>query len=61
MGEHEKDLAKRFYVLLYLFLSAVYDKVEIRYIRHHHEAREVDEETFFYDKDTGGTIVSTGF
>lgn len=61
MGEHEKDLAKRFYTLLYLFLTKMYEKVDVRYIRHHHEAREVDEEAFFYDRDSGGTIVSTGF
>lgn len=61
MGEHEKDLAKRFYTLLYIFLGRVYDQVDIRFIRHHHEAREVDEESFFYAKDSGGTVVSTGF
>ena len=59
MDQHMKDLAKRFYSLLYLFLQTRYDKVEVVFIRHTHEAREVDEETFFYSRETGGTVVST--
>jgi uncharacterized sporulation protein YeaH/YhbH (DUF444 family) len=59
MGEREKDLAKRFFVLLHLFLKRRYDHTEIVFIRHTHEAREVDEETFFYSTQSGGTVVST--
>ncbi|WP_041535149.1 YeaH/YhbH family protein [Parvularcula bermudensis] len=59
MGEREKDLAKRFYMLLYLFLKRRYEKVEVIFIRHTHHAEEVDEETFFYSRQSGGTIVST--
>ncbi|MEL6225697.1 MAG: YeaH/YhbH family protein [Pseudomonadota bacterium] len=59
MGEREKDLAKRFYMLLYLFLQRRYDKVEVVFIRHTHHAEEVDEETFFYSRESGGTVVST--
>ncbi len=59
MTEHMKDLAKRFFTLLYLFLKRRYKHVEIVFIRHTHEASEVDEETFFYSRETGGTIVST--
>ncbi|MBY3342849.1 YeaH/YhbH family protein [Rhizobium laguerreae] len=59
MSEHMKDLAKRFYLLLYLFLSKRYKKVEIVFIRHTDKAEEVDEETFFYGPATGGTLVSS--
>jgi uncharacterized sporulation protein YeaH/YhbH (DUF444 family) len=59
MGEWEKEMAKRFFMLLYLFLSRTYDKVELVFIRHHHEAQEVDEEDFFYSRESGGTVVST--
>jgi uncharacterized sporulation protein YeaH/YhbH (DUF444 family) len=59
MTEHMKDLAKRFFMLLYLFLSRRYRHVEIVFIRHTHEAAEVDEPTFFYSTETGGTVVST--
>jgi len=59
MGEREKDLAKRFYMLLYLFLQRRYEKVDVVFIRHTHHAEEVDEETFFYSRQSGGTIVST--
>jgi uncharacterized sporulation protein YeaH/YhbH (DUF444 family) len=59
MGQREKDLAKRFFVLLHLFLMRQYQKIDVVFIRHTHESREVDEETFFYSTDSGGTIVST--
>lgn len=59
MGEREKDLAKRFYLLLYLFLRRRYARVDVVFIRHTHHAEEVDEETFFYSKQSGGTVVST--
>jgi uncharacterized sporulation protein YeaH/YhbH (DUF444 family) len=59
MGEREKDLAKRFFILLHLFLKRRYEKVDIVFIRHTHDAQEVDEQTFFYSRQSGGTIVST--
>jgi uncharacterized sporulation protein YeaH/YhbH (DUF444 family) len=59
MDEYRKDLAKRFYTLLYLFLKRRYEHVEVVFIRHTHEAGEVDEDTFFHSRETGGTVVST--
>lgn len=59
MDEHMKDLAKRFFSLLYLFLKRRYKRVDVVFIRHTHEAREVDEETFFHSRESGGTVVST--
>lgn len=59
MGKYEKDLSKRFFMLLYLFLERNYEKVDIIFIRHHTVAEEVDEQKFFYDQETGGTIVSS--
>jgi uncharacterized sporulation protein YeaH/YhbH (DUF444 family) len=58
MTEDMKDLAKRFFMLLYLFLERRYRHVDIVFIRHTHIAQEVDEETFFYSRETGGTLVS---
>jgi len=57
MGEKEKDIAKRFFMLLYLFLSKQYEKIEIVFIRHHTVAKEVSEDEFFNSKETGGTVV----
>ena len=57
MDEDRKDLAKRFFTLLYLFLSRKYEKVELVFIRHTDKAEEVDENTFFYGLQTGGTRV----
>ena len=59
MSEHMKDLAKRFYMLLYIFLTRQYRRVEIVFIRHTDVAEEVDEETFFRSPATGGTQVSS--
>lgn len=60
MGEHEQDLSKRFFILLYLFLVKNYKSVEIRFVRYHSVAKEVSEEEFFHSRETGGTILSTG-
>jgi uncharacterized sporulation protein YeaH/YhbH (DUF444 family) len=59
MGQYEKDIAKRFFFFLHMFLRRKYDKVDIVFIRHHESAAEVDEETFFHSRESGGTIVST--
>jgi uncharacterized sporulation protein YeaH/YhbH (DUF444 family) len=59
MSEHMKDLAKRFYMLLYVFLTRRYRHVEIVFIRHTDRAEEVDEDTFFHGSASGGTLVST--
>jgi uncharacterized sporulation protein YeaH/YhbH (DUF444 family) len=59
MTQAHKDIAKRFFLLLYLFLERNYEKVELVFVRHHTAAKEVDEEEFFYSRETGGTIVSS--
>jgi len=59
MTQETKDLAKRFFILLYLFLERHYEKTEVVFIRHHTQAFEVDEEEFFYSRETGGTVVSS--
>ena len=59
MTQDIKNLAKRFFILLHLFLKRNYQKIEIVFIRHHTGASEVDEEEFFYSRETGGTVVSS--
>jgi len=56
MDEDKKDLAKRFFTLLYLFLTRKYGEVDLVFIRHT-DAEEVDEDTFFHDTRSGGTVV----
>ncbi len=60
MSQQMKDLAKRFYILLYRFLKQKYRTVEVVFVKHHHQAETVTEENFFYSRETGGTVVSTG-
>jgi len=57
MGEKEKDLGKRFFMLLYMFLTKQYERIELVFIRHHTSAKEVTEEEFFNSKESGGTVV----
>ncbi|MGI9328450.1 MAG: YeaH/YhbH family protein [Pseudomonadales bacterium] len=59
MDQSIKDMAKRFYLLLYMFLKRHYERTEIVFIRHHTIAKEVDEQEFFYSRETGGTVVSS--
>ena len=59
MDEARKDLAKRFFILLYLFLTRHYEKIDIVFIRHHTQAAEVSEDDFFHSTESGGTVVSS--
>lgn len=61
MGENEKTISKKFFMLLHLFLRRRYKNIEVVFIRHHETAEECDEETFFTKKETGGTIVSSAY
>ncbi|HHM06289.1 MAG TPA: YeaH/YhbH family protein [Gammaproteobacteria bacterium] len=59
MDQAKKDLAKRFFTLLYFFLTGTYESIDLVFIRHHTVAKEVDENEFFYSRETGGTVVSS--
>jgi uncharacterized sporulation protein YeaH/YhbH (DUF444 family) len=59
MHQKRKDIAKRFFILLYLFLTKTYERIQLVFIRHHTTAKEVDENDFFYSRETGGTVVSS--
>ena len=59
MDEEKKATAKRFFMLLYLFLLRTYERIEVVFIRHHTIAKEVDEENFFHSRESGGTVVSS--
>jgi uncharacterized sporulation protein YeaH/YhbH (DUF444 family) len=61
MSETMKDIAKRFYILLNLFLRRNYTIVDVVFVRHTEIAEEVDEQKFFYDRESGGTKISTGY
>lgn len=59
MDEERKQIAKRFFMLLYLFLTRTYEHIELVFIRHHTQAAEVEEEDFFHSRESGGTVVSS--
>ncbi|WP_323003713.1 YeaH/YhbH family protein [Denitromonas sp.] len=59
MDEQKKATAKRFFMLLYLFLRRNYEHIDVVFIRHHTIAKEVDEDEFFHSRESGGTVVSS--
>jgi uncharacterized sporulation protein YeaH/YhbH (DUF444 family) len=59
MDQERKDIAKRFFLLLHLFLHRNYSNVQVVFIRHHSQAKEVDEQEFFHAQESGGTVVSS--
>lgn len=61
MGEREKIIAKKFFILLHLFLKRRYKDIDVVFVRHHDKAVECDEDTFFTSREGGGTVVSTGY
>ncbi len=59
MDEDRKNIAKRFFMLLYLFLTKSYERIDVVFIRHHTVAKEVDEDDFFNSRESGGTVASS--
>jgi uncharacterized sporulation protein YeaH/YhbH (DUF444 family) len=59
MSEQRKNIAKRFFILLHLFLLRAYERIDVVFIRHHVNAAEVDEDEFFHSRESGGTVVSS--
>jgi uncharacterized protein len=61
MGEFEKYIARSFYFWMVRFLRTKYNNVEIVFISHHTEAKEVTEDEFFHKGESGGTQVSSAY
>lgn len=61
MGTVKKYLARSFYFLLFQFVRQKYTNVEVVFIAHHTEAKEVTEEEFFHKVESGGTYISSGY
>ncbi|HYC22518.1 MAG TPA: sporulation protein YhbH [Candidatus Bathyarchaeia archaeon] len=61
MDTMKKYLARSYFFLLYQFIATKYQAVEIVFIAHHTEAREVTEEEFFHKAESGGTFISSGY
>jgi len=61
MGEFKKYIARSFFFWMVRFLRTKYDQVKIIFISHHTEAKEVSEEAFFTQGESGGTVVSSAY
>lgn len=61
MDQPRKYLARSFYFLLYQFVRFKYEQVEVVFIAHSTEAKEVNEQEFFHKGESGGTFISSGY
>lgn len=61
MTPDKKYLMKSLLFWMVSWLRKQYESVEIRFIQHTDRAFEVDEDTFFYGGETGGTVASSAF
>ncbi len=61
MGEFKKYIARSFFFWMVRFLRTKYDNVEIVFVSHHTEAKEVTEDQFFTQGESGGTVVSSAY
>lgn len=61
MDQTKKYLARSFYFLLYQFIRLKYVQVEVVFIAHSTEAKEVNEQEFFHKVESGGTYISSGY
>ncbi len=61
MDTMKKYLARSFFFLLFQFICTKYRSVELVFIAHHTEAREVTEDEFFSKGESGGTFISSGY
>ena len=61
MDTMKKYLARSFFFLLYQFVRTRYNNVEVVFIAHHTQAREVSEQEFFTKGESGGTLISSGY
>jgi len=61
MGSFEKYIARSFFFWMTRFLRRKYEHVEIVFVAHHTEAKEVSEQDFFTRGESGGTICSSAY
>lgn len=61
MGEMQKEIVRITSFWIDTWLRSQYDGIDTCYIIHDAEAREVDRETFFHTRESGGTRISSAF
>ena len=61
MTDDQKELVRTEAFWLDTWLTSQYDGVEVRYIIHDAVARQVDEETFYHTRESGGTRISSAY
>ena len=61
MGEEQKEIVRIESFWIDTWLRSQYQGLEVRYIVHDAEAREVDQETFYHTRESGGTVISSAY
>jgi uncharacterized sporulation protein YeaH/YhbH (DUF444 family) len=59
MGDEQKEIVRTESFWINLWLKSQYKDIEVRYIIHDASAKEVNEETFFKTRESGGTLISS--
>ena len=61
MGDEQKEIVRIESFWIDAWLQSQYKGLESRYIIHDAVAREVDRETFFHTRESGGTMISSAY
>jgi len=61
MGKEQKEIVRSEAFWIDTWLQHEYDDVETRFIIHDATAREVDRDTFFRTRESGGTLISSAY
>lgn len=61
MGDEQKEIVRVESFWIDTWLQSQYQGLEVRYITHDAAAREVDRETFFHTRESGGTMISSAY
>lgn len=61
MGDEQKEIVRTEAFWIDTWLRSQYKGIETRYIIHDATAREVDEQTFFRTRESGGTLISSAY
>jgi uncharacterized sporulation protein YeaH/YhbH (DUF444 family) len=61
MGDEQKEIVRLETFWIHTWLKSQYKEIETRFIIHDASAKEVDEETFFRTRESGGTLISSAY
>lgn len=61
MGDEQKEIVRTESFWIDTWIRSNYKDIDLRYIIHDATAREVDENTFYHTRESGGTLISSAY